>query len=305
VVGPFLSVVICTVNRHDDLLRALTYFATDETYSRFEIIVVDQSDQADPRVRSLLEKNSTRFKTIHLSEKQLAKARNVGLQLAQGEIIVFVDDDVDIFSGFLAAHAAAFTDPSIWGATGPVFDASIRKLVSAQSLTQKDVEDLSLGRKVMRTDFPYDVCTLAGGNMSIRRSVFDKIGNFDEFYENYGDDLEISHRIKSAGGRLRYVPAAQLFHYGRQTGGIRTMSLERFIRNYVKSAVFFDLQSPVRQFSILKLFRVMILSRPACRIGQTGFRQTIAFWQGVADARRELNNRRKCGNLKLGATKKA
>jgi GT2 family glycosyltransferase len=305
VVGPFLSVIICTVNRHDDLLRTLSYFANDETYSPFEVIVVDQSDQVDQRVQALLEKNSTRFKTIHLSEKQLAKARNVGLRLAEGEIIVFVDDDVDIFSGYLAAYAVAFTDPTIWGTTGPVFDASMRKLVSAQSLTQKDIEDLSSGRKVVRTDFPYDICTLAGGNMSIRRSVFDKIGDFDEFYENYADDVEISRRIKLAGGRLRYIPAAQLFHYGSQTGGIRTMSLERFIRNYVKSAVFFDLQSPVRQLSVIRLFRVMILSRRAYRIGQMGVCQTLAFWQGVADARREFNNRRRCGNLKFGVTTKA
>src|SRR5262249_8146072 len=151
----------------------------------------------------------------------------------------------------------------------------------------------SSGRKVIHTDFPYDICSLAGGNMSIRRSMFDKIGDFDEFYENYCDDAEISRRIKLAGGLLRYVPTAQLFHYGREIGGIRTMSPDRFIRNYVRSIVFFDLQSPVRQFSILWLFRVVILSRRAYRIGRMGLRSTIAFWQGVADARREFNNRSK------------
>jgi GT2 family glycosyltransferase len=304
VAGLFLSIVICTVNRHDDLLRTLTYFANEETYSPFEVIVVDQSDQADPRVQSLLEKTSARFKAIRLPEKHLAKARNVGLQLAQGEIIVFVDDDVDIYPGFLAAHAAALTDPKVSAATGPVFHASFRKLVSGKSLTQKDIDDLSSGRKVIYTDFPYDICTLAGGNMSIRRSVFDKIGDFDEFYENYCDDAEISRRIKLAGGLLRYVPTAQLFHHGRETGGVRTIGSDRFIRNYVRSIVFFDLQSSVRQFSILWLFRVMISSRRARRIGRMGLRPMIAFWQGVADARREFNNRSKGRNLKFRVGKK-
>jgi GT2 family glycosyltransferase len=300
VVDPFVSVVICTLNRHADLLRTLTYFAEEEPYRPFEVIVVDQSDEIDSESKALIEKNSDRFQIVRRSEKHLAKARNVGLQFAKGEIIIFVDDDVDILSGFLAAHVAAFVDLEIWGATGPVFDPGNHKLVSAQSLTQMDIDGLKSGQKVIRADFAYDIGTLAGGNMAIRRSAFDKIGDFDEFYENYCDDVEISYRIKLAGGRLRYMPAAQLVHYGRQTGGVRTMSLARFIRNYVRSVVFFDLQSASHQFSILRLFRVMILSRRGYSVGQLGFHQTIAFWQGVADARREFNRRSK--SKKFGAT---
>jgi GT2 family glycosyltransferase len=296
-----ISVIICTVNRHNDLFRTLTYFADEETYSPFEVIVIDQSDETDPMVKSLMERNSDRFKAVHRSEKHLAKARNVGLQLARGDLIVFVDDDVDILPGYLAAHAAVFIDPEIWGGTGPVFDPGNRNLVSSQSLTQKDVEDLASGRNVMRTDFEYDVGTLAGGNMSIRRSAFDKTGEFDEFYENYCDDVEFSRRLKLAGGRLRYTPAAQIVHYGRQTGGVREMSLASYIRNHVRSVVFFERQAALRQIAILRMFRRMILSRAAYRGGRLGVRQIIAFWQGVVDARREFNHRNK--SKKVGVTK--
>jgi GT2 family glycosyltransferase len=154
---------------------------------------------------------------------------------------------------------------------------------------------LNSGREVMRTDFAYDICTLHGCNMSIRRSAFEEIGDFDEFYENYCDDVEISHRIKLAGGRLRYTPAAQLVHYQRQTGGVRANPVNSapYIRNIVRSVVFFDRQSAVRQISILRMFRAMIFSRQAYRSGRMGFHQMVAFWQGVVEAKREFNRRRK------------
>jgi len=292
---PFLSVVICTLNRHADLLRTLSYFADEETYRAFEVIVVDQSDEADPIVQAFLDKNSDRFGAIRHSEKSLPKARNVGIQLAKGEIIVFVDDDVEILPGFLAAHAATFADQGIWGVTGPAFDPGSRGLLSAQSLTPADIEDLNSGGEVMRTDFAYDICTLHGCNMSIRRSAFEQIGDFDEFYENYCDDVEISHRIKLAGGRLRYTPAAQLVHYQRQTGGVRTnpVSSARYIRNQVRSIVFFDRQSALYQIGIFRMFRAMVFSRQAYRAGRMGFQQVVAFWQGVAEAKREFNRRTK------------
>jgi len=289
----FLSVVIGTLNRHEDLLKTLSYFANKETYRPFEVLIVDQSDSVDPRLRAFLDRNSDRFRAIRLPERNLPKARNAGIELAKGEIIVFVDDDVEILPGFLAGHAAAFADAGIWGATGPAFEPGAHKLVSAQSLTQKNIDDLKSGRNVMRTDFAYDTATLYGCNMSIRRSTFEKIGYFDEFYEGgYCDDVEISRRIKLSGGRLRYTPAAQLVHYQRQTGGRRVnpVNSARYIRDHVRSVVFVD---SMHWISIFRMFRAMILSRHAYRAGQMGFYQTLAFWHAVADARREFNRRNK------------
>src|SRR5262249_45980927 len=174
----FLSVVIGTLNRHEDLLKTLSYFANKESYRPLEVLIVDQSDSVYPRLRAFLDRNSDRFRSIRLPERNLAKARNDGIELAKGEIIVFVDDDVEILPGFLAGHAAAFADAGIWGATGPAFEPGAHKLVSAQSLTQKNIDDLKSGRNVMRTDFAYDTATLYGCNMSIRRSTFEKIGYF-------------------------------------------------------------------------------------------------------------------------------
>jgi GT2 family glycosyltransferase len=248
----------------------------------------------------LIEKNSDRFRAIHHSVKSLPQARNVGIALSRGEIIVFVDDDVKILPGFLKGHAVGFSETGIWGVTGPALDPEASGLIAAHKLTQTDIDDLNVGHNVIRTDFPYDVVTLHGCNMSIRRAAFEKVGDFDEFYKNYGDDVEMSHRIKLAGGRLRYTPDARLIHYQRHTGGTRDNPINSapYIRNYVRSVIFFDLHSrknTTQQINVLGMFRRMILSRPAYLAGRTGVHQMVAFWRGVMEAKWELNRRKRQG----------
>jgi GT2 family glycosyltransferase len=278
-------------------LRTLTYFADEEQYRPFEVIVVDQSDEPDPRVQEFLERNADLFRTIRRSEKSLPKSRNAGIESARGEIIVFVDDDVEVLPGFLGGHAAAFKDADVWGATGPVFNPGACEMVSAPLLTQADIAELNSGRKIIwNAGFEYDIGWLPGCNMSIRRSAFEKMGKFDEMYEIHCDDAEISHRIKLAGGRLRYTPAAKLIHYQRKIGGTRIDPVKSasYVRKYVRSLKFFELQlgsSAGHRTSSATLFRNLIISRQGYREGRMRIRQVIAFWQGVAAARREFNRR--------------
>src|SRR4051794_12363409 len=97
---PFISVVVCTLDRGDDLLRTLRYFLT-ESYKPFEVVVVDQSEHVPGHVQSFLDDHRELFRVIRPKEKSLPKSRNVGIDDARGEIIVFVDDDVEILPGFL------------------------------------------------------------------------------------------------------------------------------------------------------------------------------------------------------------
>ena len=133
---PFISVIVCTLNRTADLIRTLSYFVDEEDYAPFEVIVIDQSDKLDPVLLKLIELNADRFRLSRRDEKSLPKSRNVGIRLARGSILVFVDDDVEIMPGFLNAHAAALSDAKIWGSTGPVFTPGTSpNLVTAESLT--------------------------------------------------------------------------------------------------------------------------------------------------------------------------
>jgi GT2 family glycosyltransferase len=260
---PFISVIICTLNRSKDLLRVLSYFADKEHYNSFEVIIVDQSDEVDPTVVHLVEANGARFRHLRIVEKSLPKSRNVGIQLARGTILVFVDDDVEILPGFLKAYSVVFSEPEVWGSTGPVLNPG-----SSQALVSAGFE----------TNF------IIGCNMAIRRDVFEKIGTFNEILEVHCDDAEISLRIYLAGGRMRYTPAARLIHHHSLTGGVRNDRYRstEYIRKHVRSGIFFSCQLGSYRRGLWSVVRHFILCRRP-----VGVRQMIGVCQGIVEGRRE------------------
>ena len=83
-----ISMVMGTLNRKELMERAVESILA-QSYTDFEIIIVDQSEEINEDV----EKKDARIKYVHISEKGLSLARNIGLKMASGDIIGLMDDD--------------------------------------------------------------------------------------------------------------------------------------------------------------------------------------------------------------------
>lgn len=96
-----ISVIIPTMNRPESLLHTLE-FLEKANPKPDEIIVVDQTSQAEQRRRLIvgLEKTKQRLNVVYFfqEEASLTKARNNGRKKATGDILVFMDDDVEVTS---------------------------------------------------------------------------------------------------------------------------------------------------------------------------------------------------------------
>ena len=95
-----ISVIIPTLNRSEDLKVSLLSIL-GQSYPVFEVIVIDQSDdnitkQLCSELNSEFIKRDIKLNYIYQSDKSLAKARNAGLSVVQGEIIAFFDDDIEL-----------------------------------------------------------------------------------------------------------------------------------------------------------------------------------------------------------------
>ncbi|MGD0152187.1 MAG: glycosyltransferase [Thermacetogeniaceae bacterium] len=85
------SLILCTINRYDELNNFLFSLNT-QIYNNFELIIVDQN--SDMHVKSIIAKYN--YDIIYLkSEPGLSKARNVALKYVSGDIIAFPDDDCE------------------------------------------------------------------------------------------------------------------------------------------------------------------------------------------------------------------
>lgn len=111
-----IALIIPTMNRPDSLARTLrSYFAGSCIPS--EIIVIDQSLDIEIRLKNqiVLEsyKDRANCKYVYQKEPSLTAARNKGIKKAKSDILVFSDDDVDIFEDTIQKVKNVFLDDTI------------------------------------------------------------------------------------------------------------------------------------------------------------------------------------------------
>ena len=71
----------------------------------------------------------------------------------------------------------------------------------------------NLGSPAVEHGVADDVVGISGATFAVRRDVWDELGGFDETYFAYGEDMDLSLRAWLFGYRVRYEPAAVVWHY--------------------------------------------------------------------------------------------
>ena len=210
---PPASIVIPTRDRAGYLEVALVSVAPQATAAGAELVVVDDGDQAD--VRGLARRFGARYEA-HPRPRGLNAARNTGIAATTGELVVFVDDDVEVHPGWLAALLSAATGQpqhEVFG--GPIHARLEGSRLPFCGREGPPITALDLGDRDRDADFAW------GANLTVRRSALERVGSFDDSRDLYGDEEDWQRRLKAAGGRVRYVAAAAVDH--RRTGADATL----------------------------------------------------------------------------------
>jgi len=202
---PSASIIIPTRARPDYLEVALASVAPQAVHAGAELIVVD--DGRLERNAQLAERFGARYVSLG-QPRGLNAARNAGIEAAHGELLAFIDDDVEVHDGWLdALIAAAHSQPDVGVFTGPIiarFDGTTRRVCGRE------------GPPITHTDHGERDCDVArawGANLAIRASALTSVGLFDPHRRVWsGDEQEWEERHLRAGGRIRYIAAAGLDH---------------------------------------------------------------------------------------------
>jgi len=151
-------------------------------------------------------------------------ARNRAVRETASEVIAFTDDDAAPDPGWLRALLRNFTDPLVMAVTGSTMPWELE--TGAQGAFQRYGGFLR-GFKRVVYDAAVDDPLLAwyagaGVNMAVRRSVFERVGLFDEALDvgtptRAGGDFDMLRRILSAGYRIVYDPEALNWHRHRRS----------------------------------------------------------------------------------------
>ena len=114
-----MSVVINTYNRIETLPSTLDALRK-QTYSEFEVVVVN--GPSDDGTAAFLDRHSGQIKLAACAERNIGRSRNIGVDMAAGEIVAFIDDDAVPSEHWIEKLVAAYGNPLTAAAGGPVFD---------------------------------------------------------------------------------------------------------------------------------------------------------------------------------------
>ncbi|HEY3021978.1 MAG TPA: glycosyltransferase family 2 protein [Solirubrobacteraceae bacterium] len=229
---PTASIVVPTRDRASYLAVALDSIVPQAREADAEVLVV--LDGPDAASEAVARARGARV-VAHDQRLGLNAARNTAVAETSGELIVFLDDDVEVRPGWLAALLrAAREQPDVDVFTGPVFARFEDHAFRTCGREGPPVTFLDLGPDDV--DAPH----AWGANMAIRRAAFERLGPFTAWSSTAGDEQEWQDRLKaSERPRIRYVAGAVLDH--RRAGDdARLRSLARAAYARGKAARRFD-----------------------------------------------------------------
>jgi len=217
--GVLISVVVAARNESQYICKCIESLFNQD-YDNYEVIVVD--GMSDDGTYELLKKLQEKydFKLLKNEKGNAAAGRNLGISYAKGEAIAFIDGDAAAMPDWLRNIKEAFGKSNAIGVGGPDLlpDDSIYK---SQAIARVMTSPLARGGKLNpSTQHAMDdksrfVDHIPTCNLCLKRSVFEKVGMFDENFVK-GQDLELNYRIRKAGYRLFYSPKIRVIHYRKQ-----------------------------------------------------------------------------------------
>jgi len=216
---PAVSVLIPTHQRREPLRRALLSLADQSANpASYEAIVsINGSiDGSEEMVAGLEVPYELRWRSGPVSGR--AAACNAALELARGEILIVLDDDMQVSAELVARHRAHHAPGSrlcVVGAAPIKLDGSSPRAARyARDKFNAHLQALAQpGHEFSARDF-------YSGNTSLRAETMRAIGGFSESFTVYGnEDIDLSLRLRESGVELRYDPdALAVQEYGKDLG---------------------------------------------------------------------------------------
>jgi glycosyltransferase involved in cell wall biosynthesis len=205
-----VSVVTPTHDKAALLSRTLASLAEQDLASEaYEVIVVDDGSTDGTAAFLASYRAGHGFTWVRQeANRGRAAARNLGLSRAGGDLVVFLDDDMELVPGFLRAHREFHEHHA--NAVG------VGNVVNHPSVSVAPIDRYmsTRGAQKIKDRGPLPWKYFSTNNVSVLRKDLDAVGGFDEGFVTYGfEDLELAYRlVKERGVTIRFVAEARSLH---------------------------------------------------------------------------------------------
>lgn len=220
---PDLTLSVVSADNLDLLLPCLRSVLESTHRIDLELFVVDNA--STDGTATLVQAG---FPQVHVIRNQSREGfstnNNMVLRRGQGRYLMLLNDDTLVLDGALD-HLVAFMDSrEEVGASGSFLlnpDGSLQPAFAhfphpvLEGLWSAASQSL---RRMKRANEPFEVDSVCGAAMLVRREVIEQVGVLDTAFDPiYSEEVDWCYRIKQAGWRIYILPHSQIIHYGSQT----------------------------------------------------------------------------------------
>lgn len=214
---PALSIIICTYQREETLRQTISDIL-DQSFERYELIVVDQSISHDSETDNFLLSHSETLRLIRVDVPNLPNARNRGIEAARAGLILFVDDDIRLSPQVVGRLVEHFENPDV-DVIAPLVCDDRGEQAAADDYSRRYGELITTPNGRL-----WEADTVIGACMAIRRPVVDDVGKFDLNLGRLhpsasGEDYEFFARVRAKAYRIFVDPSIKVIHLGKTPGG--------------------------------------------------------------------------------------
>lgn len=233
-----LSIICCTYNNKNSLENTLnTVLLADTSNINIEFLIINNNstDSTEVIASEFIKEFTGQGRYLVEEEVGLSNARNCGVKNANGEYIIFIDDDVlvanDLFTKI--CKEISCSKPDCFGTK------IILKYPNKQPNWLDDkiayiYGNMDLGNENMLIENPY--ISPLGPCIGFKRSVFDDLGLFDtqrglkgsSDVLTRGEESEMVDRIRKNKGKVLYIGSTQVYHVVREDRLCKGWFLQRF-----------------------------------------------------------------------------
>lgn len=236
----YISVIVATYRREKILCDTLQLL-THQSYPSFELIVVDQTHEhlpeTDKCLRTLSRSGLIRY--YRLETASLPNARNFGVSKAQGEIILFVDDDVIPDSELIYSHVKEYANQDVGGVAGRRTLLEKGEPLQPIGIVLSNSDSITNFSSIIRQE---SVQWASGCNMSFRKKIIAETGGFEKNFLGSAayEEIDFCFRLRRRGYRIVFSPDAHLLHLVEKSGGCENRTLDkRYYHGFIHNSLLF------------------------------------------------------------------
>lgn len=288
---PLVSIIIVNWNG-ENLLEECINSVMKSNYSNIEIIVVDNCS-TDKSIQVL-----SHYENIQIHKNPTNSGytggNNIGFDLSKGKYLVTLNNDVIVNSGWLdEAINILEKDPTIGMVSCRQMQYNMPHLIDSLF----NVAHFDLSFSSFCSDKPYEcidpsyksvsyVLSANGGSAIIRKSMINQIGNFDEHFFGYYDEIDLCTRALLYGWKCIYVPQSVVFHKGGASFG---RNIEKRLLYRERNRIWFLYKNYPLSFILLHIPALLLLELRVARVMIFKYKFLGAYFRARLEAFKGLS----------------